>query len=196
MHRHLSTVEIALVIGLAIAVVILPGCKRAQEETEPVSPPQPPPEPIESLELPQTNTMMGITLNSVPDGLVATYNEDLSIEVADISRPVLRYTFRVGRDDLPARTPASLVEFRSFIDRHNQGKVADQGRFDSGFGEAEWAVGEYFEEEQWFEDLRVFVRHPTGDGTLVITATSPRGTANVDEQVSTIQELLDRISQG
>lgn len=185
-----------VITGLTITMAVLPACKKApDQEPSPSVAAQPgdADHTLVALSPPQSNPDLGITVTGTPPGLVVTYNENLSLELADTSRPDLRYTLFADRPGLDYRSPASAADFEVFIDGHNRGRITDRGNLDTPFGTASWAAGTYFEEEQSFEDMRVFVPHPSGSGTLVVTSVSPADLASFDERLSVIEELLSHL---
>lgn len=192
-HGRMLT-EIIVVSLLALAIGLLPGCKRAEEEPAVGQGPDVGSESLVSLELPQASPELGLTLNDIPKGLIVTYNEGLAMEVTDPSQPDLRFTLNVERPELPERSPATVGDFEVFIGGHNKGVVNDRGILKTALGEADWALGVYFEEEQSFEDLRVFVPHPSGNGTLVISAVGPENTASVEQRLDVVKALLEEIT--
>lgn len=192
-HGRIVT-EIVFVALLALAVILLPGCNRAEEESVPAEPLDDGGEALVSLDLPQTSPELGLTLNDIPRGLIVTYNEGLAMEVTDTSQPDLRFTLNVERPDLPERSPATVGDFEVFIGGHNEGVVNDRGTLKTALGKADWALGVYHEEDQTFEDLRVFVPHPSGNGILVISAVGPENTASVDQRLDVVKALLEEIT--
>ena len=181
-----------IIIAVAVAVALLPGCKRAQEDTAPPIVDHPDLGP--GLEMPQVSEDLGITLTKAPERLVATFNEGPAMELTDRSNPLLRYTIHADRPGLPSRSPSSVADFETFIGMHNQGAVHDQGSFATEFGAASWASASYFEEDQGFDDLRVFAPHPSGDGTLIISAVGPEDSASLDDRLELIRTLLANLS--
>jgi len=185
--------ETIVVSLLALAIALSPGCKRAEEEQALVEGPDPDAENLVSLALPQANPELGLTLNDTPKGMIVTYNEGLAMEVTDTSQPDLRYSLNVERPDLPERSPATIGDFENFIGRHNQGVVNDRGTLKTALGTADWAVGMYYEEDQSFEDLRVFVPHPSGNGILVVSAVGPEDAASIERRLEVVKALFEEI---
>ena len=184
------------IVAMVIAsVALLPGCGRAPEE-QPVVPPDSGGPEIELmvLDLPQENPLIGISLNAAPPGLVATYNEERSIEITDERRPNLRYTFDADLPGAPSRSPKTVEDFVVFMGKHDGGRLADSGDMKTALGEASWASGTYSAEDEIFEDVRVFVPHPSGTGTLILYAVCPAGTATVEERLAVMREILTDVS--
>ncbi len=187
------------IVGLAMTVVIVPGCGRAPEAPPPAPEPtvtatEAEPGVLTTLELPQINPEIGITLTAVPANLVATFNGSDGFEVTDAQRPVLRYNFEADRPGAPSRGPSSIGTFETFVRRFNDGTALDSGSLKTALGDATWASGSYFEEDQTLIDIRVFTPHPSGSGTLVVWTVSPAEAATVEERLSTIRRLLDGVS--
>ncbi len=189
--------RLLIITCVALTLVVLPSCRRAPEEpvgnppagagdkTEPA---------IAALDLPLENPQIKVSLTAVPPGLVATYNGDSAIEVADENRPDLRYTFDADLPGAPSRSPKTVYDFEQFIGKHNDGRVTDNGEIETALGSATWASGTYFEEDQTFGDVRVFAPHPSGNGTLILSAVCPAGEATVEERLATMQKLLTNVS--
>ena len=182
--------------ALALVFAFMPACKRAPEEPIPAteSGTAEPELDLVTLDLPLSNLDLGVTLTGAPAGVVATFNDGPAIEVVDARRPQLRFTFFAELAGLPFRSPATVADFETFIGKHNQGRVTDDGDLKTALGPATWANGSYFEEDQSFEDLRVFVAHPSGTGTLIVTAVGPEGISSLEERLEVIQELLTFVS--
>ncbi|MEX1311221.1 MAG: hypothetical protein AB1Z65_12425 [Candidatus Sulfomarinibacteraceae bacterium] len=182
--------------GLALVFAVMPACKRAPEEPAPAAGPgtAEPELDLVTLDLPLSNLDLGVTLTAAPTGMVATYNDGPAIEVVDPRRPNLRFTFFADLAGLPFRSPATVADFEGFIGKHNQGRLTDDGDLETALGPATWANGSYFEEDQSFEDLRVFVAHPSGTGTLIVAAVGPEGVSSLEERLAVIQELLTFVS--
>jgi hypothetical protein len=178
------------------SVAVIPGCRRAPEEPPEATPvvdvgPRP---VLTVLELPQHNPELGFGLSSAPPGLVATFNEGASLEITDERRPALRYTFAADLPGSPSRSPSSVAAFETFIGKHNDGRLVDSGSLETALGPSTWADGTYFEEETSFSDLRVFAPHPSGSGTLVLSAVCPSSEATVEERLAVIRQLLAEVS--
>ena len=186
-----------LIIGsLTASTVFFTSCKRAPEEVVPaegISRQQELP-PIEALELPQQNPDIGITLNSVPQGFAATLNMSYWIEVTDLTSPTTRYAFVAVTPVSPGPTPSSIAEFENRVRASTDGRILDQGTIDTAFGPAQWISGAYNADDGPVEDVHVFVPHPSGTGTMVMTSICPKGTATVDERLVVMQELLTHVS--
>ncbi|MEE4270153.1 MAG: hypothetical protein V2I67_00665 [Thermoanaerobaculales bacterium] len=190
---HPGTLITKLAIILMLGLIVLPGCGRGPDEeatTETVPQEVAEPETLVSLPLPQTNPDLGLTVAEVPAGFVATYNEDVAIELADTTRPGLRYSLFVDRPGLPYRSPSNQEDYEIYIGGYTDGRVIDRGDFDTPFGVAAWAQATYFEEDQSFEDLRVFVPHPSGSGTVIVVSVCPEGMAPLDDRLDSIKELV------
>jgi hypothetical protein len=182
--------------AMICGIVVLSSCGREPEEETSVAEPEIVEEavPLDTLDVPLSNSDLGFTLSGTPPGLVATYNEGPAIEVADRAHPSLRYTFFVERPDLPIRSPATVEDFETFIRGHNLGEIIERGTIDTSLGSAAWAIGSYYEEDQSFEDLRVFVPHPSGTGTLILASVGPEGVTSLDQRLTAIQGLLSFVS--
>jgi hypothetical protein len=181
-----------------ISIAVLPSCRRAPE-----GPPDGTPVTdssdvsqikLDALDLPLENPQIKISVSKTPPGLVATYNGEASIELADEKRPNLRYTFDADFPDQPSRSPKTVEEFEQFIGKHHDGSLTDNGTMDTVLGAATWASGTYFEEDQSFGDVRLFVPHPTQTGTLILSAVCPVEESTVEERLATMNEILTHVS--
>jgi len=180
-----------------VSVALVPSCRRAPEEppaSDLVDDPGMGQIELTVLDLPQQNIEIEISLTATPPGLVATYNGEAALEVTDENRPNLRYTFDADLPGSPSRSPKTIDEFKQFIGKHNDGGLTDSGTIDTALGAATWASGTYFEEEQSFGDVRVFVPHPSGTGTLILSAVCPAAEATVEERLAMMQKLLTHVS--
>lgn len=197
-HRH-TLASLAIVTALAAACVLLPGCRRAPEEA-----PAPPettqaPEvaevevPLTALELPQTNPEIGITIKSAPEGLVATYNGEHWIELADRDRPRLRFTFVSAPEFAPGLRAVSFDEFESAVRRY-KGRFTGRGEIDTPLGPARWVNGSFSEDGEEFDQVLVAASHPSGARELFITANCPSGVASVEERLEMIRRLFADVS--
>jgi hypothetical protein len=194
MRRRPTLSEIALVIGLSITVVILPSCRRAPEEAEPLPPPQPPSESIEALELPQANQQIGISLDSLPEGLAATFNSQYWVRLVDVNNPSIKYALIGVPPVLPGPTPVTVREFVARVKASPDGRILDQGTVETVLGEAEWVIGVYVDDDGVVEDIHVFVPLPSGDGRMVVTSLCPPGIATLESRLKVIRELLTHVT--
>ena len=192
------SVSLALIATLlALAVVLLPGCKRAPEEVAPpeqVVPTEQDQPPITALELPQNNPEIAITLNSVPPGLAATLNTSYWIELTDIRNQSIQYAFVGNPSGQPGPAASSTAEFEVRVLESPNGRITERGTLETIFGPAQWVSGIYDDDYGPVEDIHVFVPHPSGTGTVVMTAICPTGAATVEERLAVIQEILTHVS--
>jgi hypothetical protein len=188
-------VRLFIFISLAVAFGFIASCKKAPEMSTPTPIIEPTPftADIESLELPQVNDDLKVTLADVPAGIVITYNHGNVIEFVDSARPDLRFDLYTDFPEIAHHRPTSADEFEQFIGKLNEGKITDSGTLRTVFGKATWLNGTYFEEETDFQNLRVFVAHPTGSGQLIVSSVSPEGVASLDELLTMISGLLTHI---
>ena len=196
MHRH-NLQRAPLIVAIVItSIALVPSCRRAPEEpvAAPVTKEGEAKIELIVLDLPQENREIGISLNATPPGLVATYNGERAIEITDEKRPSLRYTFDADLPESPSRSPKNIAEFESYMEKHTAGSLTDSGSIETVLGDASWASGTYSAEEQSFEDVRVFVPHPSGTGTLILFAVCPAGVATVEERLAMVREILAEVS--
>lgn len=194
MHDPHSWTKLILNTGLAVAVVVLPGCRRTPEE--PTAAPAVPDtqEELTILEGPQQNPEIGISLNAAPAGLVVTYNGEHWIELTDEKRHSLRYTFIETVPDSPGISPTSVQDFETLIGAYSDGEILNNGSVDTVFGKADWSNGTYSEDGEVLDDLTMFSAHPSGSGILILRSVCPAGLATLEERLSVMQDLLTQIS--
>lgn len=193
MARNRNSRSLLIVAMVVASITLLPCCRRAPEgpATETVGADQ---IEFDALDLPLENPQIAISLLETAPGLVATYNGEASIELTDKNRPNLRFTFDADFPQAPSRSPKTVEEFDRFIGKHNDGRLTDNGTIETALGAATWASGTYFEEDQSFGDVRVFVPHPSGAGTLILSAVCPAEEATVEDRLATMKEILTHIS--
>ncbi len=195
MHRQRLPQTPFIVAMVIVSIALLPSCGRTPEEPTAVAPAGDGAEiDYTVLALPQNNPEIGISLNAVPVGLVATFNEERAVEITDANRPSLRYTFDADLPGMPARSPKTVEEFGVFMGKFSGGKLDDSGEIDTALGDATWASGFYSAEDEVFEDVRVFLPHPSKPGTLILSAVCPKGVATVRERLATMREILSNVS--
>lgn len=196
MRRLLSWKKLLIITGLAGTVIVLPNCRRAPEE--PAAPPEEvlvvEESPLEVLELPQQNPEIGITLNTVPAGLVVIYNGERWLELTNEDNRELSYTFAVATGDQTAMTPMTVADFEAFVGRRDRGAIGEHGTINTDFGDAEWVSATYLSDGEAVENVRVFVPNPGGPGTLVVYAAGPAGAATVEQHLAVIEELLANLT--
>jgi len=193
-HSH-SWRTLLLTAGLAVAVVLLPSCRRAPEEQPAPTPVTPgAEEPLATLELPQQNSEIGISLNAAPAGLAVTYNGEHWIELTDEKVHSLRYTFIEDVPDSLGISPTSVEDFEAMVTAYPDGRILDTGVADTGLGEANWSNGTYSQDGEIVDDLAMFIAHPSGSGILILRSTGPVGVASVKDRLSVMQALLANVS--
>jgi len=181
--------------GLAIAVALLPSCRRAPEEQPaPVPTASVAEEPLATLELPQQNSEIGISLNAAPAGLAVTYNGEHWLELTDLKANSLRYTFIEDVPDSPGISPTNINDFESLVSSYPDGKILDTGVIDTALGEANWSNGTYSQDGEIVDDLAMFIAHPSGSGILILRSTGPAGVASVEDRLAVMQALLANVS--
>lgn len=195
MARNRSLYTFFILASVIVSIALLPSCRRA-----PDTPAEGTKEVeiggesgLSALELPLQNPVLGISLSSTPPGLIATFNENASIEVTDPRRPDLRLSFFADLPGVPLRSPVDIEGFEEFIGKHDGGSLTDRGEIETALGPATWASGTYSAEDQVFGDVRVFAPHPSGNGTLILASVSPAGDVTVEEQLAMMKEVLTHV---
>ena len=196
MRHHRLIRNVAIVIVAACTAVLLPGC-RGKSEPPPAGAPVEPSAtelPVQTIDLPQGNPEIGITLDRAPSGLAATYNGEYWIELADVSRPGLRYVFVPVVENQPAISPGTVADFESMVREYSDGQVGPGGELETRFGVAKWSSGTYSEDGELLLDVRLFVPHPSGSGAFVLYSDSRRDLATVEQRLEVMRELLEGVS--
>ena len=195
-YRLLSAPIIATMVVVSVALV--PSCRRAPEEPvltpTIVVPPTPTPRVrLTTLAPPQQNAEIGITVTTLPPGLVITHNDESWIEVTDGSRINVQYTFLALSSGDMKTSPSEVDGFEALIPPFD-GNALSEGEIDTVFGAARWASGTYLEDDEVLVDVRIFAAHPSGNGLLVIYSACRENEATVDERLAVMQELLTHVS--
>jgi len=192
-----SWTKLIIMTGLSIAVVVLPGCRRTPEEPttpETAAIAEEVHSPIEVLDLPQTNTEIGLTLASVPQGLAVTLNTGPWIQLVDTQNPSIVYSFISVVENQPGIAPLTVAEFERRVLESPEGNVVANGDLETAFGTAHWVSGTYIDDDGPVEDLTAFVPHPSGAGLVVLRSVCPTGGASTEDRLRVMQELLTHVS--
>jgi len=83
--------------------------------------------PVSTIAFPVSNSVIGITVNTAPEGLVVTFNGDNWIELTDSRRPRVLYTFVANDDRNPTAVASSIDEFERNTLGYDGGAVIGQG---------------------------------------------------------------------
>ena len=179
-----------------VSIALLPSCRRGPEEpvTVDTDSTETPKVEFTTLELPLQNLDIGITLNDVPPGLVATLNTEKWIEVSDTKTPTILYAFVASFPDSPGISPQSVEEFGAWVDSSQDGKNTGNGSIDTALGSTTWASGTYLDDDGLVDDLHAFAPHPSGTGTLILYSVCPAGVSTVEKRLAVMQNLLTHVS--
>jgi len=194
MHDSRTWTTLLFTTGLAVAFVVLPGCRRAPEEPTAAPATTAVEDELTVLDLPQHNPEIGISLTAAPAGLVVTYNGEHWIELTDEKRHALLYTFIETVPDSPGISPTSVTDFETVINAYPDGEVVDRGSVDTALGKADWSNGTYSEDGEILDELTMFSAHPSGSGVLILRSICPTGLATTEERLSVMQALLTHVS--
>jgi len=195
-HGRVAVTSV-VVLCLAGIIAVVPGCGKAPEqpsEPQPTTSVQQEAPPIEALELPLTNPEIGITVESVPEDLVATYNGEHWMVFGNRNRREVTYTLLSDLNRASGVRGSNLSEFRANVARYTDGGFTDTGEVDTQLGIASWASGVYSEDGETISALVVSVPHPSREGRLFITSNCPPEVASVEQRLATIEQLLGRVS--
>ena len=192
--RRLTTPWIAL---LVLALGSLPSCRRAPETPPPATPTpvtSAPEVSLNQLELPLSNPEIGITLDAVPPGLVATYNGEHWVELTDTHNPQLRYTFVSDPEYATGMGVADISDFEMAVLAREDGRFDGGGEIDTALGTATWVSGSFSEDGELIDQVMVSVPHPSGTGRLIVSSIGPQGVAGARDRLGVIVELLSDVS--
>jgi hypothetical protein len=179
-----------------VSLALLPSCRRAPEEpvVVDIDSTETPQVELTAIELPLQNLDIGITLNDVPPGLVATLNTEKWIEVSDTKAPTILYAFVASLPVSQGISPQSVAEFEAWVESSPDGKNTGNGSIDTALGSTTWASGTYLDDDGLVDDIHAFAPHPSGSGTLILYSVCPAGVTTVDERLAVMQELLTHVS--
>lgn len=190
------TLRATLIMAVFItSIVLVPACRRQPEE------PTAPPDEVEmpefelvAVELPAQNSEIGITLNAVPSGMIATLNTQVWIEITDTRSPKNLYVFVASPSDSQGISPQTVEEFDAWVRASQDGRNTGNGSIDTAHGEAIWASGTYMDDDGMVDHIQAFVPHPSGSGSLILYSVCPTGRKTVEDQLAVMQELVANIS--
>ena len=183
MHRH-RLPKTPFILAMVIAsIALLPSCGRSPEEPTAIPAVSAPQDDLNVLELPQQNTQVGISLTATPPGLVVTYNEKHWLELTDVKRQTLRYTFIESIPDSPGLSPTSVQEFEAMISAYEDGTILKSGSVETALGSADWSNGTYSEDGEVLDVLTMFSAHPADSRMLILRSVCPTGLATIEERL-------------
>ena len=192
-HRRFA-LSFCLVIGVAVAIAILPGCKRAPDVPEQPAATEPADPDMITIDLPQASSEIGVTLTAAPAGLVATYSGEHWIELADAARPRLLFTLVSDPQHASGVAVVDINDFEEALTNRDDGRFTGDGEIETALGEARWVSGSFAEDGEVIEQILVSAPHPSGSGRLTVSSTCPSGVATVKERLDTIEGLLEHVS--
>jgi hypothetical protein len=182
---------------MLIAILVLPGCRKKPEpvETAPETPGpvKTVPTPV-VLELPMTNTVVGITLTSLPEHLVASYSDEGQMMLAERDNPIAR-VFVESDPRAGALDPAQFHEdARIRAGLFGGGKQIATGVVpEAPFGTAVWSASHFYMDGSYYDQVELVSPHPQGTGVLRLRSTYPEGQYETAAKVSELLELLPRV---
>jgi hypothetical protein len=180
---------------LVFAMTVIQGCGREPEpevsrqeglpETEEI--------PFKTLELPQTNTSVGISVTKTPANVFVTYNGEYWIELTNSKVPNCRYTFVSDPSYLPGVSVANARDFESEIFQYLEGQFNGKGQVDTPIGSATWFSGSFEQDGDAWQQVLMEAPHPSGNGSLFLTAIYPAGATTVDQSLAVMNEIVSNI---
>jgi hypothetical protein len=188
--------RVLLLTGL-IAILVLPGCRRKPEpvDVERVTPPPAVvlPTPV-SLELPVTNDVVGITVNSMPAHLVISYSGEGQMEFAVRDRPDERILV-VSHPDAGELDPARYHEEARFRSAHFGGghQTATGVVEEAPFGPAAWSASTFTIDGRDMDQVELVSPHPEGTGVLSLRSRYPKDRSEIAAKVAELVDLLPRV---
>lgn len=195
--RRSSRRHIPWIAALVLAFSLLPGCRRAPEapsSTTPTPTAATSEVTLNALEPPLSNPNIGITLDDVPPGLVATYNGEYWIELTDSRHPQLRYTFVSDPEYATGMGVVDISDFETAILARKDGRFDGRGEIATALGTATWVSGSYSEDGQIIDQFMVSAPSPTGSGRLIVSSIGPQGAAGAEDRLNVIVNLLSKVS--
>jgi hypothetical protein len=186
-----------VLVSLVVAALTAPGCKREPEPPPPATPtavPRPQPT-VAPLELPMTNSEIGITVTSLPEHLVAAYNDGPDIMLAESVNRKARVFLRFEPNAGPLDPQQYHERAKRLTEGYGGGRQTAVGvATDGPFGTAAWSASHFFEDGTYYDQVELVTPHPSAPGLLVLRAKYPEGQAEVPDKLLELQELLTRIA--
>jgi hypothetical protein len=184
-------------LSMLIAILSLPGCRKKPEPVEPV--PEAPgaaravPTPV-VLELPMTNSVVGVTLTSLPEHLVASYSGEGQMMFAERANPIARI-FVQSDPEAGALDPARYHEqARIRAELFGGGQQTATGVVpEAPFGTAAWSASHYYMDGSYYDQVELVSPHPEGTGVLRLRAPYPEGQYEPTAKVAELLDLLPRV---
>lgn len=197
MGRNRTLFTPLVVAVFVTSIVLAPACRRQPDEPvtdTSIDDVEMAELELDPIELPLQNPDIGITLNAVPSGMVATLNTQVWIEITDTRSPKNLYVFVASPPDSPGISPQTVEEFEAWVDASQNGRNTGGGSIDTAHGPAIWASGTYMDDDGMMDHIQVFVPHPSGSGSLILYSVCPTGRKAVEDQLAVMQELVAEIS--
>jgi hypothetical protein len=184
----------AIFLLMLAGFLVLASCGRKEDVPEPGVPPTPAGPKITELELPLTNHTVGLTISSLPEGLVASHSADDGIMLA-VRNDVRTLVFFDSLPDATMLTPEDYFEDA----RRRSASFSGGAQFSTGivettpFGPATWSASRFTLDGRDREQLELRTLHPSGRGVLQVRLLYMQGSANLADRVDQVRELLNRV---
>jgi hypothetical protein len=150
--------------------------------------------PATPLDLPATNSEIGITLGSVPDHLIAAFNSGDRMMLVESQNRYSRVFLRADPVAGPLDATRYHDEARSFIEGYGGGRQIDTGTIgDAPFGAAAWSSARFWEDGAIYDQVELVSPHPRGTGLLFVRAVYPEGETDAAAKIQELRDLLTRI---
>jgi hypothetical protein len=123
-----------------------------------------------------TNQELGITLNSIPDGLVLEANQGANLILApETPEHGVLLRFEVGPQEAGVNLIAAVQNHQANIEDFPGGKYFGSTELISQLGTAFLSRGQFSSDDGEIEEARVFVIHPADQRLLSLIYTYPAG---------------------
>jgi hypothetical protein len=155
---------------MLLALLLLPaGCSR-QDPGEAV------PDATAVTEAETTNQELGITLQSIPEGLVVEVNQGANLILApETPEQGVFLKFEVGPQEVGVNLVSAVQNHQAHIEDFPGGQYFGSTELISQLGTAFLSRGQFKSEDDEIEEARVFVIHPAGNRLLSMIYTYPAG---------------------
>jgi hypothetical protein len=180
---HLREISVSLALS---ALLLLPaGCRQKPDEVVP--------ETTATAAVETTNEELGITLQSIPEGMVVEVNQGANLILAPKPHEHgVLLKIEVGPHEVGVNLVAAVKDHQEHIEDFPGGKYFGSTELISHLGTAFLSRGQFRSDMDEIEEARLFVIHPAGDRLLSLIYTYPAGDDS-NGRAETLLALLDAI---